>query len=148
MTEEQWIKKRDTLIDGEATRRYPSATLGFGFSLSATLDVRGLSLPDQTRIVVRRHPDRLLVSLHRGGEPLVPHVTSCFARPRRRSRRLFDKSSRPEAHHLAEQRRQPPVACTHLGRQALSASAVARCAGAILFRSTEGPTQEMMKTGG
>jgi cytochrome c peroxidase len=26
---------------------------------------RGLSIPDQTRVVVRRHLDRLLVSLHR-----------------------------------------------------------------------------------
>jgi hypothetical protein len=33
--------------------------------ISATLDVRGLSLPDQTRAVARRHHDRLLVSLHR-----------------------------------------------------------------------------------
>ncbi len=47
-------------------------TLPFGrkpernrFLVSATLDVRGLSLPDQTRIVVRRRLDRLLVSLHR-----------------------------------------------------------------------------------
>ncbi len=35
-------------------------------SLSATLNVRGLSLPDQTRVVAARcHHDRLLVSLHR-----------------------------------------------------------------------------------
>jgi hypothetical protein len=35
------------------------------FFPSTTLNVRGLSLPDQTRLVVRRHLDRLLVSLHR-----------------------------------------------------------------------------------
>jgi hypothetical protein len=34
-------------------------------SVSATLNVRGLSFPDQTRVVARRHLDRLLVSLHR-----------------------------------------------------------------------------------
>jgi len=33
--------------------------------VSATLDVRGLSLPDQTRVGTRRRHDRLLVSLHR-----------------------------------------------------------------------------------
>jgi hypothetical protein len=33
--------------------------------LSATFNVRGLSLPDQTRVVARRHLDRLHVSLHR-----------------------------------------------------------------------------------
>ena len=31
----------------------------------ATFNVRGLSLPDQTRVVARRHLDRLLVSLQR-----------------------------------------------------------------------------------
>jgi hypothetical protein len=36
-----------------------------GSGLSATLNVRSLSLPDQTRVVMRRHHDRLLVSLHR-----------------------------------------------------------------------------------
>jgi hypothetical protein len=33
--------------------------------VSATLNMRGLSLPDQTRLSVRRHLDRLHVSLHR-----------------------------------------------------------------------------------
>jgi hypothetical protein len=33
--------------------------------VSATLNVRGLSLPDQTRAAARRRLDRLLVSLHR-----------------------------------------------------------------------------------
>jgi hypothetical protein len=37
----------------------------FVVRVSATLDVRGLSLRDQTRAVARRHHDRLLVSLHR-----------------------------------------------------------------------------------
>jgi hypothetical protein len=36
-----------------------------GNFISATLNVRSLSLPDQTRVVARRHLDRLLVSLHR-----------------------------------------------------------------------------------
>jgi hypothetical protein len=54
-------------------KRAPAASLPFGrkpernrcASVSATLNVRGLSLPDQTRVVARRHLDRLLVSLHR-----------------------------------------------------------------------------------
>jgi hypothetical protein len=43
-------------------------------SVSATLNVRGLSLPDQTRIVVRRHLDRLLVSLHRAVVSRLPRT--------------------------------------------------------------------------
>jgi hypothetical protein len=55
-------------------KRAPAASLPFGRKpernldrvlISATLNVRGLSLPDQTRVDVRRHLDRLLVSLHR-----------------------------------------------------------------------------------
>ena len=42
-----------------------SAASRSAIGASATFNVRGLSLPDQTRIVVRRHLDRLLVSLHR-----------------------------------------------------------------------------------
>ena len=42
-----------------------------GISVSATLNVRGLSLPNQTRVVVRRHLDRLFVSLHRA---VVSHL--------------------------------------------------------------------------
>src|SRR5215211_961223 len=34
------------------------------------------------------------ISSSRGGEPLAPHVTTCSARPRKRSRELFDKSAR------------------------------------------------------
>jgi hypothetical protein len=47
--------------------------------------VRGLSLPDPTRVGMRRH----LI----GCSYLF---IACFAGPRRRSRRLFDKSPRPE----------------------------------------------------
>jgi hypothetical protein len=36
------------------------------------------------------------ISSSRVGEPLISHVTASSARLRRRSRRLFDKSSRPE----------------------------------------------------
>jgi hypothetical protein len=44
----------------------PHAALRAGAQLvSTTFNVRGLSLTDQTRVVVRRHLDRLLVSLHR-----------------------------------------------------------------------------------
>jgi len=52
-------------------KRAPATPLLFGrkperdSSVSATFNVRGLGLPDQTRVVVRRHRDRLLVSLHR-----------------------------------------------------------------------------------
>jgi hypothetical protein len=44
------------------------------FSVSATLDVQGLSLPDQTRVDVRRHLDRLLVSLHRAVVSRLSHT--------------------------------------------------------------------------
>jgi hypothetical protein len=60
------------VLENDQTRS--SRTLPFGRKpernldrvlISATLNVRGLSLPDQTRGDVRRHLDRLLVSLHR-----------------------------------------------------------------------------------
>jgi hypothetical protein len=51
----------------------PAALGAAGAQLvSATFNVRGLSLPDQTRVIVRRHLDRLLVSLHRA---VVSHLS-------------------------------------------------------------------------
>ncbi len=81
------------------------------------------------------------ISSSRGGEALVPHVTACSAGPRRRSRRLFHKSSRPEGppvvqgpalfhHHLKDD--VPDVRLVRLGMICCHCATTAQHQGASL----------------